>query len=85
MYDNSDDIVDEFDWAFEDFADETGFLTNFSEYRLLQYQKAIELGKVMFPDIVMKIDEGWNSKYALFLCSEDRELSEWWEMFYTCK
>lgn len=80
-----EDYDDGFDWAFEQFAEDTGFLTNFSEWQLPQYQRAVVLGKEKFPEIEMQIGDGWKNPHALYFLSERKDLSGWWKMFDTCE
>lgn len=89
-YDNSDDNLADFynryDDEFEEFAEKSGFLTNFPDYHLPQYQNAVALGAVMFPDIEMVIGKGWkHTNYALYIVAGRQDLSDWWRMFDSCK
>ena len=81
---------DDYDTEFEEFAAETGFLTNFSEWQLAAYQKALEMFpidascKELSKTVSMFISSGWKCEQGLYFSATEEfegDLGPFWRLF----
>lgn len=79
------DFEDEYDYEFESFAEESGFLTNVNAQDLPQYQKAIEQYRLVNPTCTLVISNGYGYPHALYCRSDINDLSAFWRIFDGCK
>lgn len=73
--------------ALDDYVDATGFLTNFPQYQLPIYQKALEQFEVdescegLRERVGFKIDAGYEGGLGLYVTGDRCDLGLFWRMF----
>lgn len=87
MYNDYDDVgyADYYDPDFEDFAEHTGFLTNFSPSAYGQYVAAVQAYALINPSVELAIAEGYKGGHGLYIRSGRTDLSAFWRLFETFK
>jgi hypothetical protein len=72
-----------YDSAFEDFAQDSGFLTNFSSHQYSHYVASVQAYALINPSVELVIDKGWKCEYALYIKNGRQDLSAFWRLFET--
>lgn len=83
MYDDFD--LYETDWVYEQFRENSGHITDFSERQYPIYHKAVAEYKLINPSVKLEVKEGYHPGQGGLYCYSYGDLSEFWQVFERVK